>query len=183
MGRPGPDTPRPRGTPAPHDTHVCTHRAPQVGDCARDACSCCPHRPPRLTFSACGNCTRGMRVSGSVAMPASSTRICLTSRILRLAEAAQEQVQRMTSCWSSSNFRASHKTFLYLPGTLLVTPGPPCCRQLHPLAPATYETRSSLEKSSPLCSRVSKALISDEYGLGACRIRWCRVMLLGDRAQ
>lgn len=69
---------------------------------------------PALTFSALEKATRGMRVSGSVAMPASSMRICRTSSFLRLAEAAQEHVHRMTLCWSSSNFRAFPRTVLYL---------------------------------------------------------------------
>lgn len=76
-----------------------------------------------------------MRVSGSVAMPASSTRICRTSRFLSVAEAAHEHVHKMTLCWSSSNFRAFPRVFL-------------------------YEFRSSLEKTSPFCSRASKAFIS-----------------------
>lgn len=67
-----------------------------------------------LTFSACEKVTRGMRVSGSVAMPASSMRICRTASFLRLLEAAHEHVHRTTLCCSSSNFRAFPRTSLYL---------------------------------------------------------------------
>lgn len=80
---------------------------------------------PRLTFSAPGNLTKGMRVSGSVAMPASSTRTCRTWRPLRLAAAAQEQVHSTTLWRPSSNFRAFPRTFLYLRGEAGRHPGAP----------------------------------------------------------
>ena len=79
----------------------------------------------RLTFSAPGNRTRGMRVSGSVAMPASSTRTCRTLRPLRLAAAAHEQVQSTTLWRPSSCFRAFARTFLYLRGEAIRHPGTP----------------------------------------------------------
>lgn len=82
-----------------------------------------------LTFSMWEKFTRGMRVSGSVAMPASSTKICRTFRFLRLGEAAHEHVQRMTLWRSSSNFLALPRIFLYLRrdavGSPRVTQGPP----------------------------------------------------------
>lgn len=52
-----------------------------------------------------------------------------------------------------------------------------------PASPATYELRSSLEKVSPLFTRVSNSLTFCENGLEACRMRWCREMLLGWEAE
>lgn len=82
-------------------------------------------RPHPATFSALEKFTKGMRVSGSVAMPASSTRICRTSRFLSVAEAAHEHVHKMTLCCSSSYFRAFPRIFLYLYGMPSGHPGPP----------------------------------------------------------
>lgn len=78
-----------------------------------------------LTFSVWEKFTRGMRVSGSVAMPASSTKICRMSRFLRLAEAAHEHVQRMTWWRSSSNFLAFPRIFLYLRRDAVESPTDP----------------------------------------------------------
>lgn len=120
--------------------------------------------PASLTFSACENFTRGMRVSGSVAMPASSMRICRTFSFLRLARAAHEQVQRMTVCRSSSNFRAFPRTILYLRGVTVwssrdTIPPPTSMAEDSSTALTAYKLRSSLEKTSPFCSRASNALM------------------------
>lgn len=57
--------------------------------------------------------TKGMKASGSVAMAHSSIRICRKSIVsIRIGFRAVEQVHKITSCFMSSCFWASFKTFL-----------------------------------------------------------------------